>query len=250
MGWRVELLAQGYPGASLHHGTLGWSSVLLAHGPEGRIVLVDTGAFGLRGVLRERLTARGLRPEDVTDVLFSHLHYDHCDNWTLFPRARLHVHREELAWALGLPEEDLLVPLPLVRALAASGRTVSFSAGDEPLPGIRAVATPGHSPHHTAFWIAAVPQPVIFAADAAKNLAELASGEAAMTPDAAASRDSIRRLRALWDASPEALFLPGHDLPLRRSADGRPERIGARAAGIRAILGEDPADSRIFRLDG
>jgi glyoxylase-like metal-dependent hydrolase (beta-lactamase superfamily II) len=249
MSWKAELLAQGYPGVSLHNGTLGWSSVLLAHGPDGRIALVDTGAFGLRRVLRERLAARGLRAEDVTDILLSHLHYDHCDNWTLFPRARVHVPAGELAWALGLPEQDPLVPLPVVQALAASGRVAAFAEGAEPLPGIRAVPTPGHSPHHTAFLIDAVPQPVIFAADAAKNLAELASGEAAMTMDAAASRDSIRRLRALWDAVPAALFLPGHDLPLRRGADARPERIGARAAGIRAILGEDPADSRIFALD-
>ncbi|MCS6932465.1 MAG: MBL fold metallo-hydrolase, partial [Acetobacteraceae bacterium] len=75
MTWTVELLAQGYPGASLHNGTLGWSSVALARGPEGRIALLDTGAFGLRQVLLERLRAAGVAPEQVTDLLLSHLHY-------------------------------------------------------------------------------------------------------------------------------------------------------------------------------
>ena len=250
MAWTVELLAQGYPGASVHNGTLGWSSVALARGPGGRIALLDTGAFGLRRVLLDRLRAAGVMPAQVTDLLLSHLHYDHCDNWTLFPRAALHVRAAELDWALALPEEDPLVALPVVRALADSGRVVPFGAGAAPLPGIAAVETPGHSPHHVAFLLEASPAPVIFAADAAKNLAELLSGEADTTMDAAASRDSVRRLRALWEAQPDALLIPGHDLPLRRDAEGRVRRVGARQAGIDAVLGEDPAERRRFPLAG
>ncbi|MCX7684120.1 MAG: MBL fold metallo-hydrolase, partial [Acetobacteraceae bacterium] len=239
-----------YPGASLHNGTLGWSSVALARGPEGRIALLDTGAFGLRRVLLERLRAAGVAPEQVTDLLLSHLHYDHCDNWTLFPRAAVHVRAAELEWALRLPETDPLVPVPVVRALAGSGRVMPFDAGAAPAPGIAAVETPGHSPHHVAFLVEADPKPVIFAADGAKNLAELLAGEAEMTMDATQSRESIRRLRALWEERPEALLIPGHDLPLARRPDGRPERIGRREAGILAVLGEDTAERRRFALGG
>jgi glyoxylase-like metal-dependent hydrolase (beta-lactamase superfamily II) len=249
MAWTVERFAQRYPGGFPRSGTLGWSSVALARGPGGRIALLDTGPFGLRRVLLDRLRAAGVAPAQVTDLLLSHLHYDHCDNWTLFPRA-LHVRTAGLDWALALPEEDPLVALPVVRALADSGRVVPFGAGAAPLPGIVAVETPGHSPHHVAFLVEASPRPVIFAADAVKNLAELLSGEADMTMDAATSRDSICRLRALWEAQPDALLIPGHDVPLRRDAEGRVRRVGAQQAGIAAVLGEDPVERRRFPLAG
>ena len=248
MTWSFDLLVQGYPGKSLHNGTLGWSSVGLARG-EGRVVLLDTGAFGLRRTLAVRLADAGIAPGQVTDLLLSHLHYDHCENWTLFPNARVHACAAELTWALSLPDDDLLVPVPVVRALAASGRVVAFAAGDAPLPGMSSIATPGHSPHHVSFVVEASPRPVIFAADAAKNLAELLSGEADLTMDAGASRESIARLRALWEARPGALLVPGHDLPLTRDA-GAMRRVGARRAGIEALLGEDPRAATRFALGG
>lgn len=249
MTWHFELLAEGYPGKSVHNGMLGWSSVGLARG-EGRVALLDAGAFGLRRTLAARLAEAGASPEQVTDLLLSHLHYDHCENWTLFPNARVHACAAELAWALSLPDDDLLVPVPLVRALAASGRVVPFDAGAAPLPGIRSVATPGHSPHHVGFVVEAAPRAVIFVADAAKNLSELLSGDVAITMDAAASRASVARLRALWDARPEALLVPGHDLPLTRDPAGAIRSAGARRAGIEALLGEDPRTPTRFALGG
>lgn len=249
MTWRFDLLVQGYPGTSLHNGTLGWSSVALARG-ERRAVVFDGGAFGLRRALAARLAEAGVAPGDVTDLVLSHLHYDHCENWTLFPNARVHVCAAEMAWALSLPDSDLLVPAPVVRALAASGRVVPFAAGGAPIAGIGSVATPGHSPHHVSFVLEAAPRPVIFAADAAKNLAELLSGEADLTMDAAASRISIAALRARWDARPDALLVPGHDLPLERDAAGAIRRVGARRAGIEALLGEAPGARTRFGLDG
>ena len=249
MTWHFDLLIQGYPGTSLHNGTLGWSSVALARG-EGRVVVFDGGAFGVRRALLVRLAEVGVAPGEVTDLVLSHLHYDHCENWTLFPSARVHACGEELAWALALPDTDALVPLPVVRALAASGRVARFAAGAAPLPGIASIPTPGHSPHHVAFVVEASPRAVIFAADAAKNLAELLSGEADLTMDAAASRASIAALRALWDARPDALLVPGHDLPLERDAAGAIRRVGTRRAGIEALLGESPAARTRFGLDG
>ena len=40
--------------------------------------MIDTGGMGVRRLLLERLKERGLKPEDVTDLLLSHAHYDHC----------------------------------------------------------------------------------------------------------------------------------------------------------------------------
>ena len=85
---------------------------------DGRIILVDNGAgykhlkalsyyrfFKLQD-LHEALLARGIRPEEVTDMVFTHLHFDHCGYTTLqtpgsealrlaFPRANHWVSRRQ-----------------------------------------------------------------------------------------------------------------------------------------------------------
>ena len=49
----------------------------------------------------EGLAAIGVPPDGITDVVISHLHYDHCGNHTLFPRARYHLQDREMAYATG-----------------------------------------------------------------------------------------------------------------------------------------------------
>jgi len=81
-----------------------------------------------------------------------------------------------------------------------------------------------------------------------KNRAELLSGEVDMTEDRAASEASVRRLRELWRSVPGTVLVPGHDLPLRAGADGRPEYVGTRRAGIEAWFGDDLAQTTWFDL--
>ncbi len=48
----IDIVIQGFPGKSVCHGGLGWSSVVLLRG-HGRVALVDTGSFGMRRLLVE-----------------------------------------------------------------------------------------------------------------------------------------------------------------------------------------------------
>ncbi len=50
--------------------------------------------------LTEQLALAGRAPEDVTDVVLSHLHMDHSGNVGLFRHARIWVHRREIEFAL------------------------------------------------------------------------------------------------------------------------------------------------------
>jgi glyoxylase-like metal-dependent hydrolase (beta-lactamase superfamily II) len=63
---------------------------------EGRATLVDSGLAGDGGQLLSALRAHGLAPEDVGEVVATHLHYDHCGNHLLFPRARYLVGAADL----------------------------------------------------------------------------------------------------------------------------------------------------------
>jgi glyoxylase-like metal-dependent hydrolase (beta-lactamase superfamily II) len=68
------------------------------------------------GGLREALARTGVRPEDVTDVLLTHLHFDHAGGTVRraedgrlalsFPRATYHVQRRNWQWAHAPSERD------------------------------------------------------------------------------------------------------------------------------------------------
>jgi N-acyl homoserine lactone hydrolase len=247
--YAVDLLVTGFPGRSTAHGPLGWSGITLLRGG-GRLALVDTGGFGLRWPLRAALADRGVAPGDVTDVLLTHVHYDHAVNALLFPRARVWISGADLDWACGRPAGFDAVPELHAAALAADARTRRIEAGGEVLPGVQAIAAPGHTPGSVAYLVPGEQTPVLFAGDAVKNRAELVSGEVDMSEDRAASAASVRRLRELWLDAPGTVLVPGHDLPLRAGPDGRPECVGARRAGVEAWFGDALDDTTRFDLSG
>jgi glyoxylase-like metal-dependent hydrolase (beta-lactamase superfamily II) len=92
----------------------------------------------------EAIARIGLKPEDITDIVISHMHWDHADGADLFPKARIWIQKEELeyyagtAWQSrrthgGIDPDDVLA---LVK-LNTEGR-VGLVNGDaqEILPGI------------------------------------------------------------------------------------------------------------------
>ena len=246
--YQVDILVQGYPGKTRRHGGLGWSTVALLRG-HGRTAVLDTGGFGMRRTILEALAARGVKPADVTDLLLSHLHYDHVINWPLFADARMVVGQAELAWALSLPFGDPLVPELYVRELAAHPKLETVADGATVLPGIMAYLTPGHSPGHLMFLVGGEGRDLLMVQDAAKYRAELVSHAADMTYDPAVTAASIARIWSFWRRKPGSVVLPGHDLPMVLE-DDVPVRTGRHDAAIIAILGSDMADRTVFDLAG
>lgn len=245
--WTVEVLIQGYPGKSKEQGGLGWSTVALARGPDGRLAMLDTGRVGVRKVLLERLKEVGVTPDAVTDVLLTHVHYDHCENWPMFSNATIHAPGAELDWACAQPDGSPMLPEFALKALAASPRLHRLAEGATGLPGIACFEAPGHSLHHLVFVLDGVPA-TIFSADVAKNRAELATGRADISLDAAVHARSIARLTAEWRARPGAVLLVGHDLPMVLDAEGRPAPQGTRRTAVDAWLGESLDEVTRFPL--
>ena len=79
--------------------------VWLIKGPGGRNVLVDAGFHRPDLIQRWKPTdfvepsaavaAAGVKAEDVTDIIVSHIHWDHFDGAELFPKARIWIQRDE-----------------------------------------------------------------------------------------------------------------------------------------------------------
>jgi glyoxylase-like metal-dependent hydrolase (beta-lactamase superfamily II) len=71
----------------------------------GRNILMDAGFHRDDFVRRwkpvdfvtpaEAVARAGVKPDDVTDVIISHVHWDHLDGIDLFPKARVWIQREE-----------------------------------------------------------------------------------------------------------------------------------------------------------
>lgn len=246
-GYDVDILVTGFPGKSVCHGALGWSTiVLIRHG--ARLALVDVGAFGHRKLLVAALAERGLKPADVTDVLLTHSHYDHALNWVMFPKARAVIADVEMDWALKEPWGLTPVPELYVRELDLLPTLVRAKDGDEVFPGITMHLAPGHTPGCVAFRLAGAERDVIFTGDAAKNRAELVSRDTDMTYDAAVSRASIEMIWGLWTARPGGIVVPGHDVPMDLDDAGKPRYLARREAAISAWYGETMDATTIVNL--
>jgi len=216
--YTAHSLVDGFPGKSSSHGSFGWSSLwLLTSGT--RRVLIDTGPPQYIPLIHARLKQLGLSTSSITDVLLTHLHWDHVQNFTMYSDARVWVGERELAWGIRQPAGTPFVPDLHIQEIARRGDSIGRIHGhEEVLPGIHAVHYPGHTPGHLAFHVETTAGALIFAGDAVKNIHELTKGAADSTMDQDASHRTILSLRSLLRET-GGVLVPGHDVGLR--FDGR-----------------------------
>jgi N-acyl homoserine lactone hydrolase len=247
-GTSVDIIVSGYPGKSVCHGGLGWSTIALVRAG-ARVGLVDVGTFGQRAQLQKGLHDRGLTPAAVTDVLLTHAHHDHAINWVLFKHARIVIGADELAWSLKEPWGETPVPELYMQELDRWPTLAAVSAGAEVFPGMTALLAPGHTPGGFIYLLKGRDRDVIFTGDSAKNRAELIAREADMTYDPAVTRTTMEMIWSLWRQRPGTVLVPGHDLPMVL-VDGQPTYLGQRDAAIVAWFGDDLEHTTRFELTG
>ena len=79
--------------------------VWLLKGPGGRNILVDSGFYrdkffkqwNVKDFIKpsEAVARFGVKPEEITDVIITHMHWDHADGADLFPKARVWIQKED-----------------------------------------------------------------------------------------------------------------------------------------------------------
>jgi N-acyl homoserine lactone hydrolase len=243
--YELHILVQGYPGKS-DHGGLGWSTVALLRSAKDN-VLLDTGHYMHRELLVEKLGRLGLHCDDVTALAISHCHWDHCVNFPMFPQARIYVSRTELEWAAAQPPG----PSPIAEAHADKMLSLEnltrLEDGDGFLPGLEAIATPGHTPGHMAFVAKGERGEYIYTGDAVKNGSELCSSRVDSSLDLPKSLAAVRRIRERAAADPHNVVIFGHDRCCGFDGDHVHEREPL-AFALTARLGEDFDDITSFDL--
>jgi glyoxylase-like metal-dependent hydrolase (beta-lactamase superfamily II) len=195
---------------------------------DGRIAIVDSGfhreryfrQFTVKDYVKpsEAIAPLGINPEDVTDLLVTHMHWDHAGGIGLFPAARVWIQKDEYdyytgdAWQAagthgGIDAEDVV---EIVRR-NTQGK-VSFVRGDDQtsLPGI-GFGVGGKHTWASQFVSVRTREHVVVVASDNMYLYENLEKHlpVAQTLDAASNLRTQDRMRSL--ASEPRLLVPGHD---------------------------------------
>jgi glyoxylase-like metal-dependent hydrolase (beta-lactamase superfamily II) len=166
---------------------MGLNCLLVTRGPEK--VLIDTGIgdkfdekfSNLYSVQREQtlldqLRSSNVRPEDITHVLMSHMHFDHI-GWNTrrhaggeivptFPNAVYYAQRGEYEVAKNPDDRSRASYIKWNwEPLEKSGQLQLLDGTSEILPGIESVITPGHTLYHTIVKVKSAGKTVAFLAD-------------------------------------------------------------------------------------
>ncbi|MCJ2562654.1 MAG: N-acyl homoserine lactonase family protein, partial [Candidatus Thermoplasmatota archaeon] len=95
--------------------------------------------------IEKSLRKVGLSPEDITTVVNTHLHVDHCGNNRLFKGARFVVQEMELAYA---ENPHRFQKGAYVTSLFDASRFRTVSGTHELTEDVTLMPTPGHTPGH------------------------------------------------------------------------------------------------------
>jgi glyoxylase-like metal-dependent hydrolase (beta-lactamase superfamily II) len=159
----------------------------------------------------------GLKAGDVTDVIISHIHWDHADGFDLFPNAKIWIQKEELEYYAGeawtghnrtAADPDDIVGLVKMNT---EGR-VGLVNGDaqEILPGISAYIGGKHTYQSQYIGVKTAAGTIVLASDNVYLYLNLEKHEPiAQSLDKESNLRAQDRMRQLA-ASPK-LIIPGHD---------------------------------------
>ena len=191
-----------------------------------RNVLVDAGFYRDKFVQRwkpagyvqpsEAVRRAGVKPEEVTDIVVSHVHWDHVDGVDLFPNARIWIQKEEYEHYIapdGSSRDRAMDPddAKVLAGLKSHGH-VNLIEGDsvEIIPGITVFTGGKHTFASQYATVRSDVGTVVIASDNAYLYENLEQHRPiAQTLDSLSNLAAQARMARL--ASDPRLIIPGHD---------------------------------------
>ncbi len=185
-----------------------------------KLVLVDTGAAGLFGPtlgrLGESLKAAGYQPEQVDEIYITHMHPDHvgglmAGDKMAFVNATVRADQHDADFWLSQANLDKAPAdskgffqgaMASLNPYVAAGRFKPFEGETELAPGIKAIATPGHTPGHSVYVVESQGQKLVLWGDL-MHVAAVQFAEPGVTIafDTDSKGAAVQRKRAYADAA-------------------------------------------------
>ena len=216
---------------STDQGYLGVSTIALIRG--GNNILVDVGSKGRTNLLKESLAAVQLQEEDISTIILTHAHWDHCENIDMFPNAKIFIHPRELEYATSPRKSDLSTARYFIASL--QGRdVVEIVEGEEIEPGVRILETPGHTRGHVGVLVETSQGLMAASGDALPWARSVVTGRPmSIFWDETEGTESVKKLLAS-----SRVFYPGHDRAFRLGNGDAVEYIGG-VESVRLLMGHD-----------
>lgn len=231
-GHHERTAAENFIGGDPHDGPMPLDYFVWAIVGRTRTFVFDTGFDAAVGAKRKRHLLRpvgdglrmiGIDPDAVEDVIVSHLHFDHCGNHHLFPRARYHIQDVEMAYCTGRCMCHAVLRHPYdaedVSSMVAkvfAGRVTFHDGTSEIAPNLTVHRVGGHSRGLQVVRVLTRRGWVVLGSDAAHFYANFEQSRPFPVVDSVADMlDSYVTMQRL--ASSPRHVVPGHDpLVLRR----------------------------------
>ncbi len=148
-----------------------------------KLVLVDTGAGGLfgptLGKLVQNIAAAGYKPEQIDDIVITHMHPDHvgglvANGALAFPNATVHADKHDADYWLSQANMDKAPAeakgffqgaMASLNPYVSAGKFKAIEADGEIVPGLKSSAAYGHTPGHTVYVVESQGQKLVLVGD-------------------------------------------------------------------------------------
>jgi glyoxylase-like metal-dependent hydrolase (beta-lactamase superfamily II) len=195
-----------------------------------KLILIDTGTGGLQGGSNNgkflaNFTASGYQPEQVDEVLLTHLHHDHVggiikqDGTAVFPHAIIRMAQADSDFWLSESnaklatsgnKEDFDVARKAAKPYLQDGRWRPFQQAETIEAGIQAIALPGHTPGHTGYQLTSNGQTLFIWGDVVNFAAvQLPSPDISVDFDQDPAQAATTRIALLRRLSKEGVLIAG-----------------------------------------
>jgi len=213
-----------------------------------KLVLIDAGAAGLFGPtlgnLVANLKAAGYQPEQVDEVYITHMHPDHvgglmAGDQRAFPNAVVRADQRDADFWLSAANLDKAPAdakgffqgaMASLNPYVAAGKFKPFDGDTELLPGIKAVATHGHTAGHSIYLVESQGQKLALWGDL-MHVAAVQFPRPGVTIqfDTDSKAAALQRAKAYADAARQGYWVAGAHLSFPGIGHLRKERAGGYA---------------------